>query len=128
MEKPSQNQENSFSKKWKTQWEKYNQNKGAEGLGNHNPLISYFVLIIGFISFIFFPFLGSFLIGLVFGNYFFKEIFSFFKNFNQFLQLEGNSKTIVLIVTWIIIFLSLPGLIFGLLLATGLKYFLSKTH
>lgn len=83
------------------------------------------------IALVFLPWMPSWsgaIIGMIFGIYFSEEMFKRIRAFRNYMEKDDQPKTLVLGATLLAIFLALPALPLGALVALGVISLLSKTH
>lgn len=91
--------------------------------GSTRDMIAYVLLIFGVILLFFHPFYGSFLIGIVAGAYFSKEIHNLLNNYQKYIDQQGLVRSLILGGTALAFLILAPGLFIGTILMLVLKLF-----
>lgn len=87
-------------------------------------MIAYILLVLGVILLFFQPLYGEFLIGVVAGAYFSKEINDLFKNYQNFIEQQGLVRSLILGGIFIAFLVSAPGIFIGAAFVMVLKLFI----
>jgi uncharacterized membrane protein len=95
---------------------------------NVRDIIAYVLLILGIILLFFQHLYGGFLIGLVAGIYFSKEIIYLINNYEDFIENEGLVRSLILAGTLLAFLISAPAIFVGIAIAIALKILLVGTE
>lgn len=109
--------------------ENLKKNKNIDSLltyakNNTQDTVAFILMIIGILWMLGQPFNGGILVGLVVGFYFSKELISFVKGYNTFIEEQGYAKAIILGAGALSLFVMAPGIFIGVAVMTALKFLL----
>lgn len=109
--------------------ENFKKNENVEKLysyaqSNTRDTIAYILMIIGIVLFIFHPFYGGLLVGLIAGLYFSQEIMSFTKHANQLIEEQGMVRSLMAGGVLIALFIAAPAVFIGAAIAVAIKQLL----
>jgi len=93
---------------------------------NTRDTIAFILLIVGILWMLGQPFNGGVLIGLVVGFYFSRELISYVRDFNSYLEEQGLAKTVILGGGALALFFLAPGIFIGVAVMAALKYLLKS--
>jgi len=93
---------------------------------NTKDTIAFILLIVGILWMLGQPFNGGVLIGLVVGFYFSRELISYVRDFNSYLEEQGLAKTVILGGGALALFFLAPGIFIGVAVMAALKYLLKS--
>jgi hypothetical protein len=95
------------------------------GYAQSNPrdVVAYVLMILGIVLLFFQPIYGEFLIGLVFGMYFAKEIIHAINNYESFINENNLGRSIILCGALIALLIIAPAFFIGAAIVIALRLF-----
>ncbi|MEX1013128.1 MAG: hypothetical protein WD595_04915 [Waddliaceae bacterium] len=124
--KESDKHEESASKKIEDTLEKLKKNENVDTIVNYAQThvldtVAYILLVIGIIWSFFHPVFGGLLVGLIAGWYFYVEIYAIVKGFQEYIDVQGTEKSIVLGAVLLVLLVQAPGVVIGALLMSLIR-------
>lgn len=107
----------------KTEGDRF-ENFFGQATSNTRDIIAYILLVLGIILLFVQHLYGGFIIGLVAGIYFSKEIIQLIKNFEDFIDRQGLARSIVLGATVLAFFILAPAIFIGAAVIVLLRMFI----
>lgn len=96
----------------------------SQASSNTRDIIAYVLLILGIILLFVQHLYGGFIIGLVAGVYFSKEIVGLVQNFEDFIEEQGLARSIILGGTLLALFILAPAIFIGIAVVVLLRMFI----
>lgn len=132
-ESPQEEKSENSRQKMSETLENLKQNENIESLMNYaknnvQDTVAYILMIFGILWMFFQWFYGGLLIGLVTGFYFSKELIHLIKFFNDFVEEQGVSRSLILGGLAVALFFSNPGIFIGIGIMVGLKVMLKQEN
>ncbi len=124
--KESSKKEEGAGKTIEDTFEKLKKNENVDTIVNYAQshvldTIAYIILVIGIIWSFFHPFFGGLLVGLITGWYYYVEIYTLVKGFQEFIDVQGTEKSIVLGAVVLVLLVQAPGVVIGTLLTALIR-------
>ncbi|MDP1836061.1 MAG: hypothetical protein Q8K75_09080 [Chlamydiales bacterium] len=88
--------------------------------------MAYIIMAVGLVILPWLPLWGGAIVGIVFGVYFSEEMLKRIKSFRQYLEKEGQAKTIVLGGAILALLLVIPTLVLGAIAAVGIVALINR--
>lgn len=96
----------------------------SQASANTRDIIAYVLMILGIILLFVNHMYGGFIIGLVAGVYFSKEIVDLIQNFENFIDEQGLARSIILGGTLLSLFILAPSIFIGIAVVILLRMFI----